>query len=279
MQNTSDDEPRLSRAESRGATSNGLIDTHAHLVFEPLIDDIEVVLQRSIDAGVTRWITVGTNTAENRKSLEIAANHDNLYAALGIHPHYAKDATADDLAILEKLATHEKVIAIGETGLDFHYNFSEQPAQKELFKKHIDLAAKLNLPLIIHSREAFEETKEILEKQGGGIEKIVFHCFTGTAEEAKVILEKGWYISFTGVVTFKHADNVREAAKLVPLDRMMLETDCPYMTPAPMRKQKVNEPALLTHTAKFLARLKGITFEAITKATTANAKTFFNLSD
>ena len=124
----------------------------------------------------------------------------------------------------------------------------------------------------------FEETREILGKQGGRIEKIVFHCFTGTAEQAEVILEKGWYISFTGVVTFKHADNVREAAKRVPLDRMMLETDCPYMTPAPMRKQKVNEPALMIHTAQFLADLKDTTFEGIAKATTANAETFFNLS-
>ena len=269
MQNTSD-EHRTSR--------NNLIDTHAHLAFEPLDDDIDAVLQRSIDAGVTRWITVGTNTPENRKSVEIAASRDNLYAALGIHPHYAKDVTAEDLSELERLAKHEKVVAVGETGLDFHYNFSEQPAQKELFKKHLSLAAKLNLPLIIHSREAFEETKEILEKQGGGIEKIVFHCFTGTAEEAKAILEKGWYISFTGVVTFKHADDVRQAAKAVPLDRMMLETDCPYMTPAPMRKQKVNEPALLVHTAKFLAELKGVSFEVLAAATTANAETFFNLS-
>lgn len=275
MPNTSD-EPR--------ATSGGLIDTHTHLAFEPLLSDIGGVLKRSIDAGVTRWITVGTDTDENRRSLALTEKYDNLYAALGIHPHYAKDTTADDLAELERLATNEKVVAIGETGLDFHYNFSEQSAQKELFKKHITLAAKMNLPLVIHSREAFDDTIAILERQssgllteGGRIEKVVFHCFTGTAQQAKVILDKGWYISFTGVVTFKHTDHIREAAKIVPLDRMMLETDCPYMTPAPMRRQKTNEPALLVHTAKFLADLKGVTFETLAAKTSETSKEFLKL--
>lgn len=253
-----------------------LIDTHAHLAFEPLIDDVDAVLQRSTDAGVTRWITVGTNTSENRKSVAIAQNRDNLSAALGIHPHYAKDTAADDLAELEKLAENEKVVALGETGLDFHYNFSEHNTQKELFKKHLALAAKLDLPLIIHCREAFEETIEILQ-EAENIEKIVFHCFTGTPDQAEIILNEGWYISFTGVVTFKHADHVRQAAKLVPLDRMMLETDCPYMTPAPMRKQKINEPAMLIHTAKFLADLKGVSFDTLAAQTTATARKFFNL--
>ena len=268
MQKTSD--------ERRGP-SDGLIDTHAHLAFEPLLSDIDNVLKRSIDAGVTRWITVGTDTEENPKSIALTEKYENLYAALGIHPHYAKDVTAEDLAELERLLKHEKVVAIGETGLDFHYNFSEQPAQKELFKKHLVISANLNLPVIIHSREAFDDTMAILEQQGGSIEKVVFHCFTGTADQAKVILDKGWYISFTGVVTFKHTEHVREAAKVVPLDRMMLETDCPYMTPAPMRKQKTNEPALLVHTAKFLADLKGITFETLAAKTTETSREFFKL--
>jgi len=260
-------------------TSDGLIDTHAHLAFEPLLSDIDGVLKRSIDAGVTRWITVGTNTPENQKSVAIAQKYDNLYTALGIHPHYANDVTADDFAELEKLAENEKVVAVGETGLDFHYDFSERPAQKKLFEKHLELAEKLNLPLIIHSREAFDDTVEILQQQGGDVEKIVFHCFTGTADQAKVILDKGWYISFTGVVTFKNANDIREAAKIVPPDRLMLETDCPYMTPEPMRKQKVNEPALMIHTAKFLADLKGVSFEELAIAATANSRIFFNIHD
>jgi len=266
------------KSDERRATSDGLIDTHAHLAFEPLINDIDNVLQRSIAAGVTSWITVGTNMDENKTSIGLAEKYDNLYAAVGIHPHDAKDVTAEDLAGLERLARHQKVVAVGETGLDFHYNFSEQSAQKEVFRNHLALAAKLGLPVIIHSREAFDDTMQILE-QGGGVKKIVFHCFTGTAEQAKVILDKDLYISFTGVITFKNATDIREAAKLVPLNRMMLETDCPYMTPEPMRKQKVNEPALMIHTAKFLAGLKGLTFEELAAASTAASRIFFNISD
>jgi TatD DNase family protein len=260
-------------------TRDGLIDTHAHLAFEPLINDIDSVLRRSIEADVTRWITVGTNMDENKKSIDLTEKYDNLYAAVGIHPHDAKDVTAEDLTELENLARHQKVVAVGETGLDFHYNFSDQASQKEVFKNHLTLAAKLHLPVIVHSREAFDDTMQILEQWGNGIKRIVFHCFTGTADQAEAILDKGWYISFTGVVTFKNARDVREAAKLVPLNRLMLETDCPYMTPEPMRKQKVNEPALMVHTAKFLAGLKGVSFEELTAAATATSRIFFNIPD
>jgi TatD DNase family protein len=259
-------------------TSDGLIDTHAHLAFESLVNDIDAVLKRSIEAGVTRWIAVGTNMDENRKSIVLTEKYDNLYAAIGIHPHDAKKVTAGDLTELEKLAGHPKVVAIGETGLDFHYNFSERSVQKEVFKDHLNLAAKLNLPVIVHSREAFDDTMLILE-QTGGVEKIVFHCFTGTAGQAEVILDKGWYVSFTGIVTFKNAKDVREAAKVVPLDRFMLETDCPYMTPEPMRKQKINEPALMVHTAKFLADLRGVTFDQLAVSATATSRKFFNIPD
>jgi TatD DNase family protein len=260
-------------------TSVGLIDTHAHLAFEPLINDIDAVLRRSIEAGVTRWIAVGTNIDENKKSIELAEKYDNMYVAVGIHPHEAKDVTEEKLAELGKLASHPKVVAIGETGLDFHYNFSELSAQKEVFKDHLAIAAKLSLPVIIHSREAFDDTMQILRQQGGGIEEIVFHCFTGTADQAKVILDKGWHISFTGVVTFKNARDVREVAEVVPPDRLMLETDCPYMTPEPMRKHKVNEPALMIHIAKFLAELRGISFKELTTAATATSRKFFNIPD
>jgi TatD DNase family protein len=263
----------------RRAASNGLIDTHAHLAFEPLVDDIDAVLQRSIDAGVTQWITVGTNIDENKRSITLTEKYDNLYAAVGIHPHDAKDVTADSLAELEKLARNERVVAIGETGLDFHYNFSERSVQKDVFKKHLSLAAKLNLPVVVHSREAFDDTIAILERWGGQVEKVVFHCFTGTADQAKTVLDKGFYISFTGVVTFKNANDVREAAKVAPLDRMMLETDCPYMTPEPVRRQKVNEPAFMIHTAKFLADLKGASFEELATAATATSRVFFNIPD
>lgn len=267
MSNTSDE---------RQATRYELFDTHAHLAFEPLINDIDTVLQRSIAAGVTHWITVGTNIEESRKSIALAEKYDNMYAAIGVHPHDAKDVTEQTMADLEKLAGNKKVVAIGETGLDFHYNFSPPQIQKDVFKKHLALAAKLNLPVIIHSREAFDETIQTLEQQGD-CGKVVFHCFTGSASQAKQILDKGFYISLTGAVTFKNANEIREAAKIIPVDRLMLETDCPYMSPEPVRKQKTNEPAFMLHTAKFLADLRGVTLENLAKSTTATAYSFFDL--
>jgi TatD DNase family protein len=178
---------------------------------------------------------------------------------------------------LKKTAQNEKVVAIGETGLDYHYDFSKRSDQRKVFAQHLDIAAELNLPVIIHCREAFDETMEILEQRGSGVKKIVFHCFSGSAEQAKIILNKGFYVSFTGVVTFKNARIKQQAAKIVPLDRLMLETDCPYMSPEPMRKQKVNEPALMIHTAFFLAELKQIPLADFAQAITATTKAFFGL--
>ncbi|MHC4790969.1 MAG: TatD family hydrolase, partial [Planctomycetota bacterium] len=155
--------------------------------------------------------------------------------------------------------------------------FSKPNDQKRLFAQHLKIAAELNLPVIIHSRKAFDETIEVLEQHGRNIKKVVFHCFSGSAEQAKIVLDKGFYISFTGVVTFKNAEKTRQAAMAVPLDRLMLETDCPYMSPEPMRKQQINEPALLIHTAKFLAQLKQMPLPAFAHATTTTAKRFFNL--
>lgn len=254
-----------------------LIDTHCHLTFDQLAGDVEAVVARSQAAGVTGWITVGTDTQQNRKAIELADRFENMYAAVGIHPHDAKDATAETIAELKKLAQNEKVVAIGETGLDFHYNYSEPPDQKRVFAAQLKVAEELNLPVIVHCREAFDETMEILEQSGPGVKRVVFHCFSGSAQQAKIVLDKGFHISFTGVVTFKNAEKTRDAAKIVPLDRLMLETDCPYMSPAPMRKQKINEPALMIHTARFLAELKGMDLADFAEAVTATSKVFFGL--
>ncbi|MFC1739811.1 TatD family hydrolase, partial [Planctomycetota bacterium] len=183
----------------------------------------------------------------------------------------------ETLTELIKIAQNEKVVAIGETGLDFHYNSSERQDQQEVFADHLKIAAELDLPVVVHCREAFNETIAILQKFGPNIKRIVFHCFTGSAEQGKIILDMGFYISFTGVVTFKNSDAVCEAAKLVPLERLMLETDCPYMSPEPMRKQRINEPALMLHTAKFLAELKQMDLTDFAEAVTTTSKTFFNL--
>ena len=254
-----------------------LIDTHCHLTFDELAGNVEAVIARSKAAGVTGWITVGTDVEHNRKAIELATRFDNMYATVGIHPHDAKDATAETLTELKELVQNEKVVAIGETGLDFHYNYSEPPDQKRVFAAQLKVAEELNLPVIVHCREAFDETMEILEQFGSGVKRVVFHCFSGSAEQAKLVLDKGFYISFTGVVTFKNAEKTRDAAKIVPLDRLMVETDCPYMSPEPMRKQKINEPALMIHTAGFLAELKGMDLDDFAEAVTATSEAFFGL--
>jgi TatD DNase family protein len=255
-----------------------LIDTHCHLTFEPLADDVQAVAQRSAEAGVTSWITVGTTVQDSRMAIQLAGRHERMFATVGIHPHDAKEADRQALDSLRELGKADKVVAIGETGLDFHYNFSKQPDQKRIFAAHLDLARELNLPVIVHSRNAFDETIEILDRHGAGLPAVVFHCFGGTPEQAEQLLERGCHISFTGVVTFKNAETAREAAQVVPLDRMMVETDCPYMSPEPMRKQRPNEPALMIHTARFLAELKGVDLEEFAQATTATAIRFFALS-
>jgi TatD DNase family protein len=252
-----------------------LIDTHCHLTFDDLAQDIDGVIERSRQAGVTGWITVGTDPEHNDKAIELAERFENMYAAIAIHPHDAKTVTADTMRQLRELARHPKVVAIGETGLDYHYNLSLHEDQRRVFAEHLKIAAECNLPVIIHCRKAFEETMQILDEYRDSVEKVVFHCFSGSAEQAKVVLDRGYYISFTGVVTFKNAEKTRAAANVVPLDRLMLETDCPYMSPEPMRKQKLNEPAFLIHIARFLAEIKGMSLTEFAQVVIDTSRTFF----
>ena len=257
-----------------------LIDTHCHLTFEQLAGEIDAVVDRSRAAGVVGWITVGTDPQHNRKAIELANRFENMYAAVGIHPHDVKDVAAHTMAELKELARSEKVVAIGETGLDFHYDFSPRQDQRRVFEAQLEIARELNLPVIIHCREAFDETIDILEQfigLKGRLTGVVFHCFSGSARQARIVLDHGFYISYTGVVTFKNAEQARQAAKIVPTDKLMLETDCPYMSPAPMRKQKINEPALMVHTASFLAELKEMELSDFAEAVTDASKSFFGL--
>jgi len=257
-----------------------LIDTHCHLTFEQLAWEIDHVVERSTAAGVTGWITVGTDSEQNRKAVEVAERFENMYAAVGIHPHESKDFTGDTITELKEFAANDKVVAIGETGLDFHYDFSNESDQRRAFAAQLKIAREMNLPVIIHCREAFEDTMDILEqfiRLDGRLRGVVFHCFSGTAEQAKTILDYGFYISLTGVVTFKNAGEIRRAAEIVPTDRLMLETDCPYMSPEPMRKRKINEPALMIHTANFVAELKDMTPADFAEEVTATSKSFFGL--
>jgi TatD DNase family protein len=253
-----------------------LIDAHCHLTYEPFAD-IEAVLKRSRDAGVTGWVTIGTDLADSQKAVELASRFENMFTTVACHPHHANTADTKTIAQIRELAKNKKVVAIGETGLDLHYKFSPPQQQQDSFNKHLELAKECNLPVVIHSREAFYETMEILEAHESGLKGLVFHCYSGDVRQAKIILDKGWHISLTGVVTFKNAEITREVAKYVPLDRLMIETDAPYLSPEPMRKQKINEPALLIHTAKFVAALRGMELAKFTEAVITTTAQFFSL--
>ncbi len=254
-----------------------LIDTHAHLTFGELAGNIDEVIGRSIEAGVSRWITVGTDVDQNEKVFALLAKYDNLFAAVGFHPHCAKDISDDDLAALKDYARGDKVVAIGETGLDYHYNFSKQDAQKHIFRRQLRIAEELDLPVVIHCRNAFDDTLTILDEFSGRLKNVVFHCYGGTCEQTEMLLEKGYYLSFTGIVTFKKTDDVRAAAKLVPLDRMMIETDCPYISPEPVRNKRPCEPAMLIHTARKLAEIHNMPPEGFAVSVSGTSEEFFNL--
>lgn len=254
-----------------------LIDTHAHMTYEGLAENMDDVLARSRAAGVTKWISIGTDYEHNEKVVTLANKYENLYAILGIHPHHASECQPHHIQRLIELVGSGKIVGLGETGLDFHYNFSKQQAQKDLFKRFLEIASLTRLPVVIHSRNAFEETMQILENHADKTTKFVFHCYSGTIEQTREIIDKGYYVSFTGIITFKNAELARDCVKTVPLEKMMIETDCPFMSPEPMRKQKINEPALLIYTAQKIAELKGIDIETLSEQIERNTKEFFGI--
>ena len=255
-----------------------LIDAHCHLTYDVLIADLEAVLERSRAARVNRWVAIGTDIEHSQKAIALAQCHKGLYATVGYHPHDAKAVDDTVIETLKSLAGNDKVVAMGETGLDFHYDFSPRADQEQAFKQQLTLAVDLSLPVIIHTREAFAETLAVLEPFRSDLDHVVLHCFTGTENEAQEALDRGYWISFSGVITFKKADAIRRAAKRVPLDRLMIETDSPYLSPEPMRKQKVNEPSLLIHTARFLANLLDISIEELAHTTVQNTLRFYGIS-
>ena len=254
-----------------------LIDTHAHLTFEELENQIDAVLARSIEVGVTRWITVGTDTDQNEKVLSLVGRYDNMWAALGYHPHYANDITDADMDLLKKQLTSPRVVAVGECGLDYHYMNSIAENQQRVFRQHLEIAAELQKPVIVHTREAFDETMAILDEYTGKLKNVVIHCYGGDVEQTQLVLDRGYYISFTGTVTFKRSEALREVAKMIPLERLMIETDCPYISPHPVRNTRPNEPALLVHTAQCLADVYGLPLEQFAEKITKTSKLFFNL--
>lgn len=251
------------------------IDTHIHLNDDRFREDFDQVLERAKGADVGCMITPGTDLQSSRESMILAEKHAEIYAAVGVHPHEAAKTGINDLAEIERMVKHLKVVAIGEIGLDYYYDFSPQDVQRSLFKIQLKMAKRLNVPVIIHVRDAMQDTFKVIDAAGQPPWQGVFHCFGGTKADIPGVLDRGFHISFTGVVTFKnfeHADAVRS----VPLDRLLLETDAPYMTPVPHRGKR-NEPMFLVDTASWIANARNISLETLAQATTSNARSLFGL--
>jgi TatD DNase family protein len=251
-----------------------LVDSHCHLNFPEFKEDLDAVIKRAEEAGVKTFLTINTSLDESEQIQEIADRYPNVYCTVGAHPHDAADHVYKDVYDdLIRLAQHSKVVGIGETGLDYYYNNSPRLEQIESFKTHIKASIELGLPLIIHTRDADEDTLPCLREFPKA--KGVFHCFSGGMELAKTALDLGFYISFSGIITFKKADELREVAKFAPMDRVLVETDSPFLAPIPHRGER-NEPAYTRITAMKLAEIKEISLEEVSKLTTRN---FFQLFD
>ncbi|MBI5286266.1 MAG: YchF/TatD family DNA exonuclease [Deltaproteobacteria bacterium] len=254
-----------------------LIDTHAHLDDPGFNKDRDETVKKAREAGLKYIITVGCWGKKGFKpTLVVADRYDLVYATLGVHPHDAKGAKEDTFVSIQELASHPKVIAIGETGLDYHYDRSPREVQKEVFRRHILLARQLNLPLVIHSREAQKDTLDILKEEGAQTIGGVFHCFSGGYEMARICLDMGFYLSFTGVVTFANARGILDVVKKTPIERMLVETDCPYLTPEAYRGKR-NEPAYVVEVARRIAELKGLSFDDVARVTSLSAIDLFGL--
>lgn len=258
------------------------IDSHCHIDGEQFDADREEVIQRAFDAGVKAMVNIGTGSPKDgsfEKAVRLAETHENIFASVGIHPHDASEYTDEAEMRLITLANEsDKVIAWGEIGLDFYYEHSPRDVQEKVFRRQINVARELDLPIVIHSRDANDETVKILveECSDKGFRGGIMHCFGGTAEMAKELMKIGFLISFAGNVTFKKADDLRDAARVVPLDKLLIETDCPYLTPVPFRGKR-NEPARVVETARFLAEFYEIELETFADQTTKNFLEFFDL--
>lgn len=263
-----------------------LIDTHCHVTYPELSPQIDAVVERARAAGVTRMIQVATTPADARDAIELMKRHERIYLAAGVHPHEAAKVTDDQLADLAALHRGQwnlgplasRLVAVGETGLDFHYDFAPPAAQERVFRFQLQLAVEVGRPVIIHARKAEEQVCDILRDYPKLEGHVVFHCFSRGPDVAKRIFGMGLWVSFTGVVTYDKTGETQASAKMAPADRFMVETDSPFLSPVPVRKIRPCEPAFTAHTARYIAELRGETFETLAERTTRNAERFFGLS-
>ncbi|MEW8974433.1 MAG: TatD family hydrolase [Tissierellaceae bacterium] len=253
-----------------------LIDSHVHLDDERFDGDRDILIKSLKSNGIELVINIGADMKSSVDSIELAKRYDNIYAAIGVHPHSASEMTENTLDELRDMAKEDKVIAIGEIGLDYYYDNSPRDIQRKWFREQLELAKELDLPVIIHSRDATKETYDIIKEAQDGTLRGVLHCFSGSVEVAMEYIKLGFYISIGGTVTFKNSRVVREVAQAVPLDKFLVETDCPYLTPEPYRGKR-NEPMFVKYAAEKIAEIRGISFEELSKATNKNTKELFRI--
>ena len=251
-----------------------MIDTHAHLNDPKFDSDRDEVLARVWKSGIQCVIDVTEDLVTAKRSLGLFQNQSNVWSSIGYHPHRAAGLSDEEIIEYTSLASLPKVVAVGEIGLDYYYENQERSRQRNIFEKMLDLALQVNLPVIIHSRDADADLFDVLRPRIHEGLKGVMHCYTGSLHSAQSLLEMGLFISFSGIVTFKNAEDLRQVVNEVPLDRILLETDCPYLAPVPMRGKR-NEPSFMLHTADIVARLKGISVESLMIQIFRNAKALF----
>jgi TatD DNase family protein len=253
-----------------------LVDSHCHLEFPDFVQDQQGVIDRARAAGIGHFLTICTRVRRFDEILRVAEAHEDISCSLGTHPHNANEEGEVTTESLVTLAQHPKVVAIGETGLDYYYDNSPRELQQEAFRRHIRAAIELDLPVIVHTRDADDDTARILREEGQGTRmKGVIHCFSSSPQLAEDALDLGFYISFSGILTFKKAEELRETARKVPAERMLVETDAPFLAPIPMRGKR-NEPAFVVHTAKILGELHGMDEAMLAAQTTRNFFTLFS---
>ena len=251
-------------------------DSHCHLTDRAFGGDRGAVLARAREAGVRRIVTIASDAADSRAALALARARDDVWCTAGIHPHSVSGAAdADDLGAVRDLAAHPRCAAIGETGLDYHYDNAPRDAQRRSFARHVELASELDLPVVVHSREAVADTTAVIRESAGRVTGVL-HCFTGPAGLLELAMDRGWYVSFTGIATFRNFDAA--LAREVRRDRYMIETDAPYLAPVPRRGRR-NEPAFVPHVAAALARIRGETLEQVAADSWANTLSFYGMKE
>ncbi len=254
------------------------VDTHAHLNDEQLIDNVDEIMQRCAEADVESVICIGIDIQSSQTAVDIAGKHPHVYAAVGIQPNYVSQVPENAIETIRQMAAHPKVVAIGETGLDRYWDYAPFDQQQIFFRQHIELSIDLNLPFVVHMRDCAEDVVELLwEYQSQFPLRGVMHSYTGDWDQAQKCIDAGLHISFAGMVTYKKSDDLRAVAANVPVDRILIETDSPYLSPHPHRGKRPNEPAMVIHTAACLAELHGMSVDEFGAQTTANAKTLFEI--